>query len=262
MTSAAELFKAGKLQEAIAAQIQEVKANAADHARRLFLFELLSFSGELDRAERQIDAVKYDDPELDLAVRNYRKMLDAEQSRRKLFSQGLKPEFLVDPPAYVHKHLEAVNCLRDNRPAEAKGLLDSAAAEAPLVKGQLNGKAVDHLRDADDLFANIIEVMAYGKYCWVPLEQVESIAMNPPKFPRDLLWLPARLEFKEGPAGEVFLPVLYPGSHEHADDQIKLGRATDWTSDEAAPVRGVGLRLFLAGDDTVALPEWREWQGE
>src|SRR5688500_3645470 len=106
MSTATELFKAGKLQEAISAQIQEVKANPADHARRVFLFELLSFSGELDRAERQIEAVKYDDPELDLAVRGYRKMLDAEKARRLLFRQGLKPEFLAgDPPAYVSKLL-------------------------------------------------------------------------------------------------------------------------------------------------------------
>jgi type VI secretion system protein ImpE len=262
MSTATELFKAGKLQDAIAAQIQVVKSNPADHARRLFLFELLAFAGDLERAERQIDAVKYDDPELDLAVRGYRKLLETERARRLLFRQGLKPEFLIDPPDYVRLHLEAVDCLRDNRAGEAKELLDQAAAAAPIVGGQLNGKAVDHLRDADDLFGNILEVMAHGKYYWVPLEQVAAIVMNPPRFPRDLLWAPARLEMREGLAGEVFLPALYPGSHEHADDQIKLGRATDWSGEDGNPVLGVGLRLFLAGEDTVALPEWREWQTE
>lgn len=262
MSNATELFKAGKLQEAVAAQVQEVKTNPADHARRLFLFELLSFAGDLERAARQIDAVKYDDPELDLSVNFYRKLLDAEQSRRRLFSQGLKPEFLIDPPDYVRLHLEAVNCLRDKRPGEAKQLLDQAAAAAPVVHGQLNDKAIDHLRDADDVFANILEVMAHGKYYWVPLEQVAALTMVPPRFPRDLLWFPARLELKEGAAGEVFLPTVYPGSYEHADDQIKLGRATDWKTDEDGPVLGVGLRLFLAGEDTLALPEWREWQTE
>jgi len=38
--SASELFKAGKLQEAIDAQLKEVKNKPADQSERLFLFEL------------------------------------------------------------------------------------------------------------------------------------------------------------------------------------------------------------------------------
>ena len=69
--------------------------------------------------------------------------------------------------------------------------------------------------------------MAQGKYYWVPLEQVESLAANAPAAPRDLLWLPAHLSLRDGPEGDVFLPALYPGSHEHADDAVKLaGRPT------------------------------------
>jgi type VI secretion system protein ImpE len=79
----AELYKAGQLAEAVNAQIGEVKANPADHARRLFLFELLAFAGDWDRARRQIDAVQYNEPDLDIAVLAYRKLLDAEQKRRQ-----------------------------------------------------------------------------------------------------------------------------------------------------------------------------------
>ena len=50
--NANELFQAGKLQEAIDTQIAQVKANPADQGKRLFLFELLAFAGELDRARR------------------------------------------------------------------------------------------------------------------------------------------------------------------------------------------------------------------
>jgi protein involved in temperature-dependent protein secretion len=54
--------------------------------------------------------------------------------------------------------------------------------------------------------------------------------------------------------------VLYPGSHEHVDDQVKLGRSTDWKTLEGGAVLGVGARTFLVGDDASALPEWRELQ--
>jgi type VI secretion system protein ImpE len=257
--NASELFKAGKLQDAIAAQVQEVKSAPTDQAKRLFLFELLAFAGDLERATRHIDALQYDQVELQAAVTSYRRLLDAETKRRQLFTQGLKPEFFADPPEHVAWRLEAVNRLREDRPAEAKELLDRAAAAVPPLKGTLNDKPFDSLRDADDLFSHVLEVMAHGVYYWVPLEHVEAVSMKAPRYPRDLLWITARLEM-ETSAGDVFVPALYPGSHEHPDDQVKLGRGTDWKSVEGGPVLGVGLRTFLVGEDAQAILEWRNLQ--
>lgn len=258
--STSDLFKAGRLQEAIDAQVREVKANPADHAKRLFLFELLAFAGDLERARRQIDAVNYGEMERDTAVLAYRKLLDAEEVRRRVFREGVMPQFLVPPPQHLGKRLEAVNCLRGNQPAEAARLLKEATAAEPALKGQLNDKPFTILRDCDDLFGPVLEVMAHGDYYWLPLEQVDTLTANAPKLLRDLLWLPGRLEVRNGPAGNVFLPALYPGSHEHPDDQIKLGRLNDWKSSEAGPVRGVGLRMFLVNDDAVSLLELRKLQ--
>ena len=255
--NASELYKAGNLPEAIDAQLKEVKAKPQDQARRLFLFELLAFAGDLDRAGRQIDAVNYGNMELDAAVLAYRKLLDSEQARRRLFSEGLVPRFFGDQPEHTHLRLEAVNRLREQHLAEAAETLAKASAATPQYKGELNGKPFSSLRDCDDLFAGILEVMAQGAYFWVPLEQVQRLTMNAPKFPRDLLWVPARLEM-EAAAGNVFLPALYPGSHEHPDDQTKLGRTTDWKSSDTGPVLGVGARMFLVDDDALGLLEWRE----
>jgi type VI secretion system protein ImpE len=255
-----ELYRAGKLDEAIAAQVQAVKTTPADHGKRLFLFELLAFSGDLDRARRQIDAVNYGQMDLDTAVLNYRKLLDAEAARRRVFREGIMPQFLVPPPEHVGPRLEAVTRLRAGEPAEASKLLEQANEAAPPVRGLLNGKPFEGLRDADDLFGPVLEVMAHGDYYWLPLEQVESLAANAPKFPRDLLWLQAKLSVHDGPAGDVFLPALYPGSHESSDDVLRLGRATDWRGADGAPVRGVGARTFLVGNDGVGLLDWRDLQ--
>lgn len=258
--NATELFKAGQLQQAVDAQIQAVKSKPADQGARIFLFELICFTGDLDRAQRQIEAVKYEEVERDASVQAYRKLLDAERLRRRLFSESLKPKFLSDPPEHVVWRLEAFNCLRENQATQATELIAKADEAAPSLAGQLNDQAFQGLRDCDDVFGPILEVMAHGDYYWVPLEQIASVAMNPPSSPRDLLWAPARLEIRDGPAGDVFLPAIYPHSHEHPDDQIKLGRATDWSSSEKGPVRGVGGRTFLRGDDAVSLLEWRHLQ--
>jgi hypothetical protein len=90
-TSAGELFKQGRPKEAIDAQLQEVKAQPGNHGKRLFLFELASFAGDPERARRQIEAVQYPEPELQMAVQGYRKLLDAEDRRRRLFRDGLAP---------------------------------------------------------------------------------------------------------------------------------------------------------------------------
>jgi type VI secretion system protein ImpE len=256
--TANELFQAGKLQEAIDAQIAQVKANAADQSKRLFLFELLAFAGELDRARRQVDALQYDQIELQAAISDYRRLLDSEDARRKVFHEGTQPKFLTpDRPEHIRLRLEALAHLRAGRQAEAAESLAQAAEATPDVKGTLNEKSFEGFRDCDDLFGGVLEVFAQGSYFWVPLEIVEGIAANPPKFPRDLLWLPARLETR-GDSGQVYLPALYPDSHTHADEQVKLGRQTDWLGDDNGPVFGRGLRMFLAGDDATTVLEWRQ----
>jgi type VI secretion system protein ImpE len=258
--TASDLYKAGKLADAIAAQIQEVKAKAGDQSRRLFLFELAAFAGDLDRAARQIEAVRYTETEREVATVGYRKLLDAERLRRRLFSESLTPKFLSEPPDHVRIRLEAINRLREGRATEASDLLKKANDLVPALKGSLNAKTFEGIRDADDLFGSVLEVMAHGNYYWLPLEQVACLALNAPEFPRDLIWAQARLMMTEGEHGEVFLPVLYPGSHEHVDDQVKLGRSTDWKTLEGGAVLGVGARTFLVGDDASSLPEWRELQ--
>lgn len=257
--SADELFKAGRLREAIEAQTLEVKAHPADTAKRLFLFELLAFEGDLDRARKQNDALRFDQPELQAAVLTYRGLLDAEARRRELFLGGSPPpQFLVDPPAHVQLRLEAVARLQAGDSAGAAALLEKANADAPSVRGSLNGQPIELLRDVDDLFGTVLEVMARGSYFWVPLEQVERLTMGAPRFPRDLLWIPARLEL-EAASGDVFVPTLYPSSHAHPDELVRLGRKTDWHAEETGPTLGSGLRTFLVGDDPIGILEWREW---
>jgi type VI secretion system protein ImpE len=258
--NASELFRAGRLREAIDAQVPEVRDNPGDQARRVFLFELLAFAGDLERARRQIDAISYDNPGIDLTVQTYRRMLDAEEARRKLFREGVPPKFLDEPPAHVGLRLEAAQRLRQGRPAEARELLQQAAATTPTVAGKLNGKPFTSLADYDELFGTVLEVFAHGDYFWVPLEQVDSLLLNAPRFPRDQLWIPARLDLRSGQAGAVFLPAVYPGSHERADDLVKLGRTNDWNEIADGPTLGVGVHTFVLDSNASGLPDWRELQ--
>jgi type VI secretion system protein ImpE len=259
--SASDLFKAGQLQAALDAQTAEVRSHPADQARRLFLFELLCFAGEIDRARKQLDVLNYDLPELQAAVHLYREVLDSEKQRRGLFA-GEGPQFFGEPPEHLTLRWKAAEALRHGRPTDAVSLLDHAQSVTPSVSGHLNGTPFEQLRDADDLLAGVLEVFHKGRYFWVPFEQITTLAVSEPKFPRDLLYAPARLDLHDGSSGQVFLPTLYPGTHTHADEAMKLGRATDWNAVADGPVLGVGLHTYLVDEGESTLLEWRMLEGK
>lgn len=256
--TATDAYKAGRLKDAIELQLAAVKADPADHGKRVFLFELSAFVGDWDRARRQIDAVVYDDPALANATDQYRNLINSEEARRQLFEEGVQPGFLADPPEHVAYRLDALKKLRANEPAAAAELISQANEMLPALTSTLNGKPAEGLRDADDLLAGMLEIMARGKYFWLPLEQVESIAAKPPRFPRDTMWFPVKLATRVQESGDVFIPALYYASSRHPDDGVKLGRATDWSEPAPGFARGAGLRTFFAGDDEVDLLAWRE----
>ena len=52
-----ELYRNGRLREAITALGDELRKNPLDAKRRTFLFELLLFAGEYDRAEKQLEVL-------------------------------------------------------------------------------------------------------------------------------------------------------------------------------------------------------------
>src|SRR5262249_39700940 len=113
--NADQYFKAGQLQEALDAQLKAVKADPADHGKRIFLFELLVFAGDLERARKQIGLVDYGELEVDAAVLAYNKLLDAEAARRNLFAFGTAPRFFGEVPEHIHWRLDALACLREGR---------------------------------------------------------------------------------------------------------------------------------------------------
>jgi type VI secretion system protein ImpE len=90
------------------------------------------------------------------------------------------------------------------------------------------------------------------------VERVESIEFHAPQRPWDLLWRRAHMVVSDGPDGEVFLPAIYPATRHRRDDQLRLGRGTDWQGNEGEPVRGVGLRMFLAGEQDRTIMELNE----
>jgi type VI secretion system protein ImpE len=256
--NAGELYRAGRLREAVAAALEDVRNHPTDSGRRLFLGELLCFAGDLDRADNQLDALGHGDPQILPWVVTFRQLIRAEQWRRDFFAQGRPPEFLVPADAAAKLLLEASIRIREGAEDEAARLLTEAEDARPRSPGTRDGRPFEDFRDLDDRTGGVLEVLTSGgTYYWVPIHQVESIEFHEPTRARDLLWRRTHLIVRDGPDGEVYVPALYEPA-DAADEQLRLGRQTDWRGGDGTPIRGVGQRTFLVGDDAAPILELKQ----
>ena len=216
--------------EALKALSAEVRDNPTDARRRTFLFELLCFSGDYERADKQLEVLGQAGPSSEIGVLLYRSALYAERQRQDLFARREYPKRSDSPEA--------------------------------VLPGVLNGKPFSSFSDADPRIGRRLELFAAGNYLWLPFEHVASVQMEPPKRLRDLLWTPAAVRttrsFKGAELGEVLLPVLGPSSWQHPDDAVKLGRATVWEqpdgNDEEVPF---GQKMWLVDGEEIPFLELR-----
>lgn len=225
-SSPRDLFKAGKVREACQTLTGFLRDHPNDTAQRTFLFELLCFSGEFTRAEKQLAVLASGSPDKETGAIVYYAALHAERTRHELFE---KSDFPKDSPA--------------------------------SPKGELNGKPFDDLRDADPDIGARLEVFAAGAYLWLPFEHVASVDMGPPQRLRDTLWAPALVQtapsFQGMDIGEVLIPAIYPFSWKQPDEEVWLGRLTDYLADEHGRESPVGQKMLLVDGEEFPFLEVR-----
>src|ERR1700756_1017975 len=110
-----QLFEAGKVREAQQALTLYLRDHPADVAARTFLFELLCFSGDYDRAEKQLAMLSQGNAQNEMGAVLYYSALHAEKTRHQVID---KQQFSTD-------------------------------ASVPSPPGRLNGRPFASLRDAD-----------------------------------------------------------------------------------------------------------------
>jgi type VI secretion system protein ImpE len=254
MSGPHELYQEGKLDEAIEALGAAVKSRPTDVNARGFLAELLCFAGNHARVDVLLDQMQGLDNALAVPLALFRQLLRADLARQQFYEEGRLPEFIGKPEDWVKLSLEASIALREGKADDAAKLLVSAEEQRPRIPGTRDGKPFDDIRDLDDLLGGIVEVYTTnGKFYWIPLDRVIEAEFRPSQRPRDLLWRHAHMIVKDGPEGDVYLPALYYGSAKSADQALRLGRGTDWVGE--GPVRGVGQRCFLIGEEDVPILE-------
>jgi len=216
------LYREGKLREAIKALGDELRSNPLDAKRRTFLFELLVFAGEFDRAEKQLDVLAGANAGAAAGTLLYRSALHAERTRQAMFLNRETP----------------------------------LITDEPVNGGVWNGEAFTEFSDPDPRIGPNLEVFIAGSYTWIPIHYLRKLEIEAPVNLRDLMWAQARVEtssdFRLQELGEVLIPALCPLSFRHADESVNLGRESAWEPDDNDGEIPYGAKTMLI--DGVEVP--------
>jgi len=251
MTTSTEYYKKGMLSEAISELGRELSEKPNDAVKRAFLAELLCISGDLERADAQLDVLVTLEPEKALTIGTWRQLIRAAKTRKEVYNNGRMPDVVDEPTDRIQGLLSMHLSLRESDDKAVSQQTIELENNREACIATVNGKIVDDLRDLDDLCAGVLEVMATnGLYYWVDFAQISSLEFEAPQRPLDLLWRKASIVLHKGTEGEVFIPTIYATPTDDSD--ALLGRKTDWL-EEGGLVRGVGLRNLLAGDEVLPI---------
>lgn len=253
-----DLIKAGRLSEAREQVIEEVKSSPADLSKRTLLFQVLSFCGEWDKAERHLDVIAAQDSNRETGVQVYKNLIQAERVRGEVFKRNNRPSFLSKTPPYLEMYFSVQDKLLEKNIEDANDLFRQIDTQRPGIAGTIHGKSFRGFKDTDTFVSFFLEAMVHEKYIWMPFESMKEVFISPPKTLFDCLWIAARMTTWDGLSLNCYLPVLYINSYHHHDDRIKLGRMTDWTFLGGPFLKGSGQHIFQIGEEEVPILEIRE----
>jgi type VI secretion system protein ImpE len=258
LADAAEQSLKGGDPVAALAQLQEqVRAKPADPKLRIFLFQLLCVLGQWERALNQLDVASGLDPAALAMAQTYGDAVRCEAVRDDVFEGKKSPMIFGQPDQWLALLIESLLLANRGEPERSQQLRSQAFEEAPASNGDIDGRPFSWISDADSRLGPVLEAVINGRYYWVPFSRLSKVQIEPPEDLRDMVWMPAHLQFENGGESVALIPTRYPGSESSGDGLIALARKTVW--EEMAPDthRGLGQRIIATDADDIPLMEVR-----
>src|SRR5687767_13517249 len=229
---------------ALARLQEDVRARPSDGKLRVFLFQLLCVLGQWERALNQLKVASELDPLALPMAQMYGDAVRCEAIRTAVFDGRKSPMVLGEPEQWLALLIESRLRAGAGEAAQAEELRLRAFAEAPASSGDIDSRPFEWVADADSRLGPVMEAIINGRYYWVPFSRLTKVTMEAPEDLRDLVWMPAHLDFDNGGESLALLPTRYPGSESSGDGAIALARQTSWESFAADAYRGLGQRIL------------------
>ena len=243
MGSARELLQAGDPHAALGALEHEVRQHAGDPRLRVFLFQLLCVLSQWQRALAQLAVCGELDAGTLAMVGTYREAVKCELVREAVFAGRATPMLLGRPRPWMARLVHALHLDAQADAAGARRLRAQALDEAEPAAGILDGQGFEWIADADSRLGPVLEVIANGRYAWVSFADLNRVCLEAPADLRDLVWLPAHLDFADGGDAVALVPARYPATADETP-QALLSRSTEWRELGPGQYAGVGQRVL------------------
>lgn len=224
MQKALTLYLGGNLRAALQEAGERLRDRPHDSKLRTFLFELLCFAGEWDRAEKHLDVLAVQSASAASGVVLLRGLLQAHRSREQIYAGPSIP----------------------------------TAEEPDCYTTLVNDRSFQCCADEDARVVEGLETYGPAGYQILPWVKIQQLQIVTPTTLRDLLWLPGRLLRRDEDETQlVYLPALAPGSWRHTDDLVRLGRLSvvEETTDHG-PLP-FGSKLLMCDGEAISLLDVR-----
>ncbi len=241
------------------AQLQEqIRTRPSDAKLRVFLFQLLCVLGQWERALNQLKVASGLDPAALAMAQMYGEAVRCEAIRADVFAGRKSPMVFGQPEQWLALLIESLLVAGHGELSRADDLRQQAFADAETSSGTVNGQPFEWVADADSRLGPVLEAVINGRSYWVPFTRLASVKLEAPEDLRDMVWMPAQLQFENG--GEVIglIPTRYPGSERSDDGLVVLARKTVWEEVSPDTHHGLGQRLIATDSGEVPLLEIRE----
>jgi type VI secretion system protein ImpE len=228
-TDAAELsLKNGDPAAALAQLQEQIKAQPANAKLRIFLFQLLCVLGQWERALNQLKVASGLDASALAMAQMYGEAVRCEAIRNDVFAGRKSPMIFGEPEQWLALLIESLLVAGRGNAAQSEELRLRAFEEAETSPGDLNGQPFEWVADADSRLGPVLEAVINGRYYWVPFARLASVTIEEPEDLRDMVWMPAHLQFENGGEQVALIPTRYPARARAADPRDgQRGRAPD-----------------------------------
>ncbi len=217
---------------------QRVRDEPACLSHRVALAQLLSASGQWQRAAQQLAHLGKADAAYQRFSRLYTEAIHGEEQRTSVFEGRALPRFRAKAPEWLRQYAQLFQ-------QHAGVIPETLMDDVPEIDGMVDETPFDLLLDGDSRIGPVFETVLEGEYTWLAQEEIREVRFYPPKTVHDLIWRQAVIKTVDGIEHPAFVPARYPSS-EQQETSHALARKTEWIDMPEQRYRGIGQRVFYS----------------
>ena len=155
--------------------------------------------GQWERALNQLKVASSSTPSALAMAQMYGEAVRCEAIRDEVFDGKKSPMVFGEPEQWLALLIESLLRRRPRRAARSPRSCGRARSRRRRPRpATIDGQPFEWIADADSRLGPVLEAVINGRYYWVPFSRLTKIDLEAPEDLRDMVWMPAHLQFDNG----------------------------------------------------------------